>query len=1165
MLLFCLFLSEIEGRTEMWGRPPVWYDMKPNLALNKYGDHIFPGSLLVGLNAGPMTDQIDDLLPKMKAKQISNVKHRANVIIQIFEAQRLPQLDPNGYSDPYVKAIIGQETSSKRVSGDDHMRYQERRTETLRKTLNPKWNGEVLEFQEVYLGDYLKIQVWDWDLVGDDEFSSYINAIPLNGKDIEEWIPLITTKTALEKHPRNKKLAEGSQIKIAVRYEFLDPEQQRKRKQRRKTSIFDPLGLFSKKYTTEDISKLQRPPKIPMHLNVYVYQAKNLPNRDNVGLTDAYLVVRFCGEEERTRVIDNHIDPQWFEILTLNVMVPWDDVNELNNAPRIYCELYDYDYLQKDETLGRFTISPSTIYGKYASSRNKNNKSRTPTWFQLEDSNHQQVEGEVLVYFELTRDRSIDGIPRSIKPKTHMQWMHIITLGLREIESLFGVHKPFIEFEVNGITYETVHSNIPSARNPNFNQILHFKVSLPVDPLYMPSLNITIKDAIAGGVFKRQIGFASIDLAEHMAKVKAEKEDKGQSLLDLSSDDDGKDDEKKFMEEHREDIGLLSGDEVNEDNRPWWNPFKRSKKKKRKRKRKDVTVEHDGKMQKEKTYEDNGGDAKNKSKYKLGQEHHEWAKYDVTKDYELDRYSAPYMKNRDVVKSELEDKMSLSPFHDIRFFNGRNKKRHVGYFKGLISVTDTKKDLFDNKYLTDVMKPTELYLRLYVLNGINIMPADSETLGWLQGKGDIGLSDPYLIIKFGNKKISTRDRYIADTKEPEFYEAFEFGMTLPGPSKLNIEVWDYDGIGDDLVGKTSIDIEDRWYCKQWREIKETKDNVMPLELRSLHIDASSQSQGTLELWVEILTVDERKKYPIINVKPPKQDEYELRVIIWECKNVAYHDEQTNANDLYITGRLQCTTEDDEPNEQQTDLHFRSHDGFGSFNWRMKFPIKLPKKKFLHYPRFRLQIWDKDYFTPNDCISECIIPLARFLRFCEINGKDTRCKMVRPRNDIMDKSFGLKKDRQDEDEEDQKIWVNLDKKVVDNIEKDPLNLNANDVIIEFGKEKIGATFDFVKDMMGLGGKMGKGQVLISMELLSSKYVKLLPAGLGRDMPNKNPFLPEPTGRHKFSIFHPCDALRRIFGDKLCIKLGCLCCWLVCMSFLFLITPNMVSAITANIIV
>ena len=46
-------------------------------------------------------------------------------------------------------------------------------------------------------------------------------------------------------------------------------------------------------------------------------------------------------------------------------------------------------------------------------------------------------------------------------------------------------------------------------------------------------------------------------------------------------------------------------------------------------------------------------------------------------------------------------------------------------------------------------------------------------------------------------------------------------------------------------------------------------------------------------------------------------------------------------------------------------------GKGNFNWRMKFPIKLPTK---HYPRFRLQIWDLDFFSPDDSICEAYFSL-----------------------------------------------------------------------------------------------------------------------------------------------------------------------------------------------
>jgi len=63
---------------------------------------------------------------------------------------------------------------------------------------------------------------------------------------------------------------------------------------------------------------------------------------------------------------------------------------------------------------------------------------------------------------------------------------------------------------------------------------------------------------------------------------------------------------------------------------------------------------------------------------------------------------------------------------------------------------------------------------------------------------------------------------------PEFFESFEIPCTIPGDAKLEITVMDWDGIGDDTIGKTEIDIEDRWFTKEWRKI-----TLKPLERRTL--------------------------------------------------------------------------------------------------------------------------------------------------------------------------------------------------------------------------------------------------------------------------------------------------------------------------------------------
>eukprot|EP01083_Nonionella_stella_P261499 890331_1 len=98
--------------------------------------------------------------------------------------------------------------------------------------------------------------------------------------------------------------------------------------------------------------------------------------------------------------------------------------------------------------------------------------------------------------------------------------MHIITLGLRDLQTSFGlIHKPFIEFEINGIVYKTEASNVPTSRNPNFNQILAFPVELPEskdDEIFLPNLNLTLKDSLCGGAIKRVIGYASQELKPYM-------------------------------------------------------------------------------------------------------------------------------------------------------------------------------------------------------------------------------------------------------------------------------------------------------------------------------------------------------------------------------------------------------------------------------------------------------------------------------------------------------------------------------------------------------------------------------------------------------------------------------------------------------------------------
>lgn len=96
---------------------------------------------------------------------------------------------------------------------------------------------------------------------------------------------------------------------------------------------------------------------------------------------------------------------------------------------------------------------------------------------------------------------------------------------------------------------------------------------------------------------------------------------------------------------------------------------------------------------------------------------------------------------------------------------------------------------------------------------------------------DIGsASDPYLYITLGNKVYNDRSNYQDDEPNPDFYKMFEFEANFPGCPMLNLAVYDYDDLfGDDLIGETKIDLEDRFFSPEWQALLHK-----PVEYRQLY-------------------------------------------------------------------------------------------------------------------------------------------------------------------------------------------------------------------------------------------------------------------------------------------------------------------------------------------
>jgi hypothetical protein len=107
----------------------------------------------------------------------------------------------------------------------------------------------------------------------------------------------------------------------------------------------------------------------------------------------------------------------------------------------------------------------------------------------------------------------VDRVPETIQPVMEDWFVEVIVVGLRNMApyQLTPILNPFLEFDCGDKTRSTDFratkpSKVPSGTDPNFLERMLLPVKIPRDPLYAPSLNITVKDSRLGGLLKPVIG-----------------------------------------------------------------------------------------------------------------------------------------------------------------------------------------------------------------------------------------------------------------------------------------------------------------------------------------------------------------------------------------------------------------------------------------------------------------------------------------------------------------------------------------------------------------------------------------------------------------------------------------------------------------------------------
>jgi len=144
---------------------------------------------------------------------MEDINNNIKIILKAIEAKDLIAGDLNGFSDPYFMIPNGQD-------GVIDLPKKANRTKRINKTLNPVWNESFLIELNPIKCTKLKIEVYDYDFVGKDDFlgEGYVDFdwLENSGENInEEWIPLKIEK--LNKKTKQNEVTQKGSVHVMVR------------------------------------------------------------------------------------------------------------------------------------------------------------------------------------------------------------------------------------------------------------------------------------------------------------------------------------------------------------------------------------------------------------------------------------------------------------------------------------------------------------------------------------------------------------------------------------------------------------------------------------------------------------------------------------------------------------------------------------------------------------------------------------------------------------------------------------------------------------------------------------------------------------------------------------------------------------------------------------
>uniref|UniRef100_A0A8C4IEZ3 C2 domain-containing protein n=1 Tax=Dicentrarchus labrax TaxID=13489 RepID=A0A8C4IEZ3_DICLA len=922
------------------------------------------------------------------------------------------------------------------------------------------------------------------------------------------------------------------------------------------------------------------------HLRVYVYQARNLASMDKDSFSDPYAHISFLHVSKTTEKLRATLNPTWDQTLIFNdVEIYGDPQNIAHRPPDVVLEFYDNDQVGKDELLGRSVCAPMVKLNPGMDQKPK------LLWHPIIQKGHKA--GEALVAAELIlkdksgesdlplvpskRAENIYMVPQGIRPVVQLTAVEILAWGLRNMKpyQLASVSSPSLVVECGGNRIESaVIKNMK--KSPNFpSSVLFIKVLLPKDEMYTPPIVLKVIDHRPFGR-KPVVGQCTITSLEEFRcdpyVITAEGAMSSKMSLMMASPSKhlsiNMEESRPLLEAQlHEKIDHLSEKETVD----WWSKFYAST----------------GDQEKCGPYLKKGYDTLKVYDCELEDVPEFKGLTDFCSTFKLQRGKNENGDDDPSVVGELKGSFKVYPLPDdpgvtapprqfrelpdsgpqeclVRVYVVRaidlQPKDNNGKCDPYIKISLGRHTVDDrDHYLPNTTDP--VFGRMFEMTCF--LPQDKDL--------KISVYDYDLLSrdeKVGETVIDLENRFLSRYNSycglPQTYciSGINQWRDQLKPSQILENIARLKGLSKPRTedNGTSLTYNGKEYTlAQFEDNKEIhqhlgpprerlclhvlrKQGLVPEHVESRTLYSSFQpnlSQGSLQMWVDVFPKSIGVPGPPFDITPRKAKKYILRAVIWNTTDVTLDETSITGehmSDIYVKGWMPGMEED----KQKTDVHYRSLDGDGNFNWRFIFNFdflpaeqlclvskkehfwSLDKTEFRIPPKLIVQIWDNDKFSLDDYLGTLELDLrnlvapAKTPEKCSLTMMDV-LEMESPHKTEHTKSLFA--------QQSVRGWWPC------SIEND-------------GKKVLG------------------GKVEMTLEIISEADADERPAGKGRDEPNMNPKL-DPPKRPETSFFwftNPCKTMKFIVWRRFrCLFIGLIILTIVILFLAILLysLPNYIS--------